>query len=82
MTGENCNYLSVSSNPCLSSPCFAESACINLSNDKFVCICRTGRAGPTCRGHSAPCQCSNGAACRLIDLDVFACDCPDGYGLF
>ncbi len=80
VTGKNCNYLSIDSNPCLANPCFGESACINLSNNKFVCICRSGRAGPTCQGHVAPCQCMNDGACRLADLDVFTCDCPLGYG--
>ncbi len=80
VTGEHCNYLSIDSNPCSANPCFSESACINLSENKFVCICRAGRAGPTCQGHVAPCECINDGKCILIDTDTFTCDCPIGYG--
>ena len=80
VTGENCNLLSNMTNPCSVNPCFGQSACINLSNNKFVCICRSGRSGPTCKGHIAPCQCTSHGKCRLIELDVFACDCDEGYG--
>ena len=79
VTGDNCNYLSTSTNPCSSNPCFGEAACINLSNNKFVCICKSGRAGPACRAHLTPCQCTNGGVCRLIDVNAYECDCPQGY---
>lgn len=79
VTGEDCDQLDKTNNPCSSNPCSGGATCVS-SSGTFFCACPTGRTGTLCESHVGPCQCQNGGTCTSTGTNSFSCTCSSAYG--
>lgn len=84
-TGDNCNVVDTSNDPCVAKPCWGVgSTCIKVGNPAlpYVCSCVSGRGGKDCQYYvNSVCKCQNGA-CSSVSNGVLECRCNSGYGGF
>jgi len=80
-TGDNCE--TKISHRCSNDLCNKhdkKAQCIELSDDRYVCMCSSGFEGPSCTNindcSSSPCQ--NNATCT-DGINSFKCKCPEGF---
>lgn len=73
----------VSTNPCISNPCYNSGVCSLAANNAFMCTCVGPYTGPTCGTYVDYCankNCLNGGICKPDYVNqVGVCSCLEDY---